>query len=97
LQTRRPPILPAFSAILKDGSDFASIEKNVSLFKGFGSSNKESIAELFVSMMIKVSCSPVIYVCRISIFNFWTYRSSFDDFLSMFLGIISALLLDMSV
>jgi len=54
LQTRRPPILPAFSAILKDGSDFASIEKNVSLFKGFGSSNKESIAELFVSMMIKL-------------------------------------------
>lgn len=54
LQTRRPPILPAFSAILKDGSDFASIQKNVSLFKGFGSSNKESIAELFVSMMIKL-------------------------------------------
>jgi len=54
LQTRRPPILPAFSAILKDGSDFASIEKNVSLFKGFGSSNKESIAELFVSMIIKL-------------------------------------------
>jgi len=54
LQTRRPPILPAFSAILKDGSDFASIEKNVSLFKGFGSSNKESIAELFVSMMVKL-------------------------------------------
>ncbi|RLN04274.1 terminal uridylyltransferase 7-like isoform X2 [Panicum miliaceum] len=54
LQTRRPPILPAFSAILKDGSDYASIEKNVSLFKGFGSSNKESIAELFVSMMIKL-------------------------------------------
>ncbi|CAL5000527.1 unnamed protein product [Urochloa decumbens] len=54
LQTRHPPILPAFSAILKDGSDFASIEKNVSLFKGFGSSNKESVAELFVSMMIKL-------------------------------------------
>ncbi|XP_039817811.1 terminal uridylyltransferase 4-like isoform X4 [Panicum virgatum] len=54
LQTRRPPILPAFSAILKDGSDFASIEKNVSLFNGFGSSNKESIAELFVSMMVKL-------------------------------------------
>ncbi|CAO2190274.1 unnamed protein product [Urochloa humidicola] len=54
LQTRHPPILPAFSAILKDGSDFASLEKNVSLLKGFGSSNKESVAELFVSMMIKL-------------------------------------------
>ncbi|XP_066351076.1 uncharacterized protein [Miscanthus floridulus] len=54
LQTRRPPILPAFSAILKDGTDFASIEKNVSLFEGFGDSNKESIAELFVSLMSKL-------------------------------------------
>ncbi|WVZ91668.1 hypothetical protein U9M48_037810 [Paspalum notatum var. saurae] len=54
LQTRRPPILPAFSTILKDGSDFASIEKNVLPFKGFGQSNKESIAELFVSLMSKL-------------------------------------------
>ncbi|KAL6858750.1 hypothetical protein ACP4OV_017752 [Aristida adscensionis] len=54
LQTRRPPVLPAFSAILKDGSDSASIKRNVSLFKGFGSINKESIAELFVSMMNKL-------------------------------------------
>ncbi|KAL6660948.1 hypothetical protein ACP70R_000332 [Stipagrostis hirtigluma subsp. patula] len=54
LQTRRPPILPAFSAILKDGSDFASIERNILLFEGFGSRNKESIAELFVSLMNKL-------------------------------------------
>nr|CAB3481742.1 unnamed protein product [Digitaria exilis] len=54
LQTRHPPILPAFSVILKDGSDFASIKKNVSLLNGFGSINKESIAELFVSLMIKL-------------------------------------------
>ncbi|OEL28744.1 Protein HESO1 [Dichanthelium oligosanthes] len=54
LQTRSPPILPAFSAVLKDGSDFASIEKNVSLLEGFGGRNKESIAELFVSLMIKL-------------------------------------------
>ncbi|XP_062191975.1 protein HESO1-like isoform X2 [Phragmites australis] len=54
LQTRHPPILPAFSAILKDGSDFASIERSVSLFEGFGSRNKESIAELFASLMSKL-------------------------------------------
>ncbi|TVU50294.1 hypothetical protein EJB05_01660 [Eragrostis curvula] len=54
LQTRRPPILPAFSAILKDGSDFANIGRNISLFEGFGSRNKESIAELFVSLMSKL-------------------------------------------
>lgn len=40
---------------LADGSDFASVEKNISLFKGFGSANKESVAELFVTLMSKVS------------------------------------------
>ncbi|KAM0828090.1 hypothetical protein ACQ4PT_067777 [Festuca glaucescens] len=54
LQTRRPPILPPFSVLLKDGSDSASVEKNIFLFKGFGSTNKESVAELFVSLMSKV-------------------------------------------
>ena len=38
-----------------DGSDFASVEKNALLFKGFGSINKESVAELFVSLMSKAS------------------------------------------
>jgi hypothetical protein len=54
LQTRRPPILPAFSALLKDGPDFPSIQRNVSLVEGFGSRNKESVAELFVSLMSKL-------------------------------------------
>ncbi|CAM0953254.1 unnamed protein product [Alopecurus aequalis] len=54
LQTRHPPILPPFSALLKDGSEFASVEKNILLFKGFGSTNKESVAELFVSLMSKL-------------------------------------------
>lgn len=46
--------MPTFSALLKDGSDSASVEKNISLFKGFGSTNKESVAELFVSLMSKL-------------------------------------------
>lgn len=46
--------MPAFSALLKDGSDFASVEKNILLFKGFGTTNKESIGELFVSLMSKL-------------------------------------------
>ncbi|KAM0831159.1 hypothetical protein ACQ4PT_065738 [Festuca glaucescens] len=54
LQTRHPPILPAFSGLLKDGTDIASIQKNIVLFEGFGSSNKESVAELFVSLMSKL-------------------------------------------
>ncbi|KAL6838444.1 hypothetical protein ACP4OV_031689 [Aristida adscensionis] len=55
VQTRHPPILPVFSALLKDGLDCANVERNILLFKGFGSRNKESVAELFVSLMSKVS------------------------------------------
>ncbi|XP_051189823.1 uncharacterized protein [Lolium perenne] len=54
LQTRHPPILPPFFALLKDGSDSANVEKKVLLFQGFGSTNKETIAELFVSLMSKL-------------------------------------------
>jgi len=55
VQTRHPPILPAFSALLKDGLDCASVERNILPFKGFGSRNTESVAELFVSLISKVS------------------------------------------
>ncbi|KAL5222339.1 hypothetical protein ABZP36_027052 [Zizania latifolia] len=54
LQTRCPPILPAFSVLLKDGSDVESIQRNALLFEGFGCRNKESVAELFVSLMSKL-------------------------------------------
>ncbi|KAG8048332.1 hypothetical protein GUJ93_ZPchr0008g11584 [Zizania palustris] len=45
LQTRCPPILPAFSVLLKE---------ECLLFEGFGCRNKESVAELFVSLMSKL-------------------------------------------
>ncbi|KAG8043026.1 hypothetical protein GUJ93_ZPchr0100g33248 [Zizania palustris] len=51
LQTRCPPILPAFSVY---GSDVESIQRNALLFEGFGCRNKESVAELFVSLMSKL-------------------------------------------
>jgi hypothetical protein len=54
-QTRDPPILPPLSALLKDGSDFESVERNTLAFKGFGRTNKETVAELFVSLISKVS------------------------------------------
>lgn len=37
-----------------DGADFASVQRNDVLFKGFGSTNKESLAELFVPLMSQV-------------------------------------------
>ncbi|TVU10625.1 hypothetical protein EJB05_44169 [Eragrostis curvula] len=54
VQTRDPPILPPFSALLNDGLDCASFERHIRLFKDFGSRNKESVAQLFVSLMSKV-------------------------------------------
>ncbi|CAL9126812.1 unnamed protein product [Musa textilis] len=55
LQTRNPPILPPLCALLKDGTDMLSIERRVAGFKNFGIRNRESVAELFVSLLSKLS------------------------------------------
>ncbi|XP_022896679.1 protein HESO1-like [Olea europaea var. sylvestris] len=55
LQTRKPPILPPFSAIFKDGTDPATVKKSLSNFVNYGKSNKESLAKLFVTLLIKLS------------------------------------------
>ncbi|CAA3027208.1 Hypothetical predicted protein [Olea europaea subsp. europaea] len=54
-QTRKPPILPPFSAIFKDGANPATVKKSLSNFINYGKSNKESLAELFVTLPIKLS------------------------------------------
>ncbi|URE17747.1 Nucleotidyltransferase domain [Musa troglodytarum] len=54
-QTRNPPILPPLCALLKDGTDMLSIERRVAGFKNFGIRNRESVAELFVSLLSKLS------------------------------------------
>ncbi|XP_071729696.1 protein HESO1-like [Rutidosis leptorrhynchoides] len=55
LQTRDPPILPSFSALLKDGQDLASVQKLVRNFQNYGRRNSETLGELFVSFFIKLS------------------------------------------
>ncbi|KAL3524654.1 hypothetical protein ACH5RR_013026 [Cinchona calisaya] len=55
LQTRNPPILPPFSALLKDGTDPASVVKLLGNFVNYGRSNKETVAELLVSLLMKLS------------------------------------------
>lgn len=55
LQTRKPPILPPFSAIFKDGADPATVKSSLPNFVNYGKSNKESLAELFVTLLIKLS------------------------------------------
>ncbi|RAL51578.1 hypothetical protein DM860_011080 [Cuscuta australis] len=54
LQTRNPPILPPFSAIYKDGADLAAVEKLVHNLATYGKSNKESVAELFMTLLNKL-------------------------------------------
>lgn len=81
LQTRRPPILPAFSRLLKDGADIASIQRNVSLFEGFGSRNKESVAELFVSLMSKLLSVQGLWeqgLCASNLEGSWILKMTWD-------------------
>ncbi|GFY93844.1 nucleotidyltransferase family protein [Actinidia rufa] len=54
LYTRDPPILPPFAEILKDGTDPAAVGKIVKEFLDYGKMNKESVGELFITLLIKV-------------------------------------------
>ncbi|KAK2989559.1 hypothetical protein RJ640_026824 [Escallonia rubra] len=53
--TRDPPILPPFSVIFEDGTDPSKVKKLVKKFSNYGEKNKESLAELFVTLLIKLS------------------------------------------
>ncbi|KAH0461180.1 hypothetical protein IEQ34_008755 [Dendrobium chrysotoxum] len=54
-QTRDPPILPPFSTLVKDGTDITNLRNVVLALKNFGRRNKESVAELFVALLAKLS------------------------------------------
>lgn len=54
LQTRNPPVLPPFSAVLKDGTDPETVMKSMANFVNYGKGNKESVAELFFTLLIKL-------------------------------------------
>ncbi|XP_038994528.1 uncharacterized protein LOC120118574 isoform X2 [Hibiscus syriacus] len=55
LQTRDPPILPTFSALFKDGYDPEAVVKMVQNYLNYGIRNKESLAELFVTLLVKLA------------------------------------------
>ncbi|GAA0148534.1 nucleotidyltransferase [Lithospermum erythrorhizon] len=61
MQTRNPPILPPFSALLKDGSDPESVKKLCRNFTGYGRDNKETLAELFHSLLVKLSAVQILW------------------------------------
>ncbi|KAL0422067.1 UNVERIFIED_CONTAM: Terminal uridylyltransferase 4 [Sesamum latifolium] len=78
LQTRDPPILPPFSAIFKDGTDPATVVKSVSNFVNYGKRNRETLAELFVTLLIKLSSVEKLWpkgLCASTCSGSWTSKS----------------------
>lgn len=78
LQTRDPPILPPFSVILKDGSDMETVTKNVINFLGYGEVNKESLAELFVTLLLKLQSIETLWskgLCASIYDGSWIYKT----------------------
>lgn len=54
LQTRATPILPPFSVFLEAGGGLPEVQKRVLRYKQFGNSNRETVPELFISLMCKL-------------------------------------------
>lgn len=61
LQTRNPPILPPLSVLFKDGTDPASVMKSVKKYLNYGKGNKESLASLFLTLLIKLSSVSTLW------------------------------------
>ncbi|XP_076949851.1 protein HESO1-like [Bidens hawaiensis] len=78
LQTRDPPILPPFSAILKDGEDPASVENSVRSFLNYGRRNTETLTELFVSFLLKLASVEELWekgLCASPYLGHWTSKT----------------------
>ncbi|CAL2257528.1 unnamed protein product [Prunus armeniaca] len=55
LQTRDPPIIPPFCTLFEDGTDPVIVVKRVKNYSEFGKGNKESLADLFITLLVKVA------------------------------------------
>ncbi|KAH6772530.1 hypothetical protein C2S52_004671 [Perilla frutescens var. hirtella] len=78
LQTRNPPILPPFSAILKDGNDPATVAKSMPSFVNYGKQNRESLAELFITLLLKLSSVEKLWakgLCASTCTASWTSKT----------------------
>ncbi|GAB2275432.1 hypothetical protein Dimus_010188 [Dionaea muscipula] len=61
LQKRDPPILPPFSEIFKDGTDPATVKDALPKFLKYGERNNESLAELFVTFLIRLESVKTLW------------------------------------
>ncbi|KAI3794556.1 hypothetical protein L1987_37188 [Smallanthus sonchifolius] len=78
LQTRDPPILPPFSAILEDGEDLASVRNSVRNFQNYGRRNSETLGELFVSFLIMLASVEDLWqkgLCASPYLGKWTSKT----------------------
>ncbi|KAL1549772.1 protein HESO1-like [Salvia divinorum] len=78
LQTRTPPILPPFFAIFKDGTDPETVEKSMPNFVNYGKRNKESVAELFITLLLKLSSVEILWakgLCASTCTASWTSKT----------------------
>ncbi|XP_058756572.1 protein HESO1-like [Vicia villosa] len=88
LQTCDPPILPPFSTLLKDGADLESVTKIVKTHTNYGNKNKESLAKLFVTLLVKLASVENLWqdgFCTSSykgswVLKSWRYSMSIEDF-----------------
>ncbi|ONI14487.1 hypothetical protein PRUPE_4G282700 [Prunus persica] len=55
LQTRDPPIIPPFCTLFEDGTDPVIVVKRVKNYSEYGKGNKESLADLFITLLVKVA------------------------------------------
>ncbi|GAB2223132.1 hypothetical protein Droror1_Dr00017269 [Drosera rotundifolia] len=61
LQRRDPPILPPFSEIFKDGTDPPTVNSAIPKFLNYGRRNNESLAELFVTFLIRLDSVKALW------------------------------------
>lgn len=61
LQTRDPPILPPLSTLFEDGTDPATVMERVNNYLEFGKRNKESMADLFFTLLVKVASAENLW------------------------------------
>ncbi|CAI8598939.1 unnamed protein product [Vicia faba] len=88
LQTCDPPILPPFATLLKEGADLESVTKIVKTYTNYGNQNKESLAKLFVTLLVKLASVKNLWqngYCMSSykgswVLKSWRYSMSIEDF-----------------
>ncbi|XP_039003979.1 protein HESO1-like isoform X1 [Hibiscus syriacus] len=86
LQTRDPPILPTFSALFKDGNDPEAVVKMVQNYLNYGIRNKESLAELFITLLVKLVSVEQLWqkgLCVSLREGFWIYKAWDSEFCSI--------------